>query len=61
MSRTITIPEDERTNERILAVMNSLKFGCMECGKKFPNGKAAERAMNNNGCPKCGGFDIDSI
>jgi DNA-directed RNA polymerase subunit RPC12/RpoP len=33
-------------------------FKCMECGRKFRTARAAERAANN-GCPKCGGVDID--
>ena len=33
-------------------------FQCMECGRKFRTVKAAERACMN-GCPKCGGVDID--
>lgn len=33
-------------------------FKCMECGKKFATVKAAEKAQQN-GCPKCGGTDID--
>jgi predicted nucleic acid-binding Zn-ribbon protein len=33
-------------------------FKCQECGKKFKTTQAAERA-SNNGCPKCGGVDID--
>lgn len=33
-------------------------YACQECGKKFKTTKAAERA-SNNGCPKCGGVDID--
>ena len=33
-------------------------FQCMECGKKFKSVKAAENAQQN-GCPKCGGTDID--
>lgn len=34
-------------------------FKCMECGKKFRSAKSAENAANN-GCPKCGGVDIDA-
>lgn len=34
------------------------KFQCMECGKRFRTTRAAERA-SMNGCPKCGGVDID--
>lgn len=33
-------------------------FCCLECGHKFKTTKAAERAVNN-GCPGCGGVDID--
>lgn len=34
-------------------------FMCQECGKKFYTTASAERATNN-GCPKCGGVDIDT-
>jgi predicted nucleic acid-binding Zn-ribbon protein len=30
----------------------------MECGKRFRTARAAER-VSYNGCPKCGGVDID--
>jgi len=33
-------------------------FKCQECGRKFRSVKAAERAVWN-GCPGCGGSDID--
>lgn len=33
-------------------------FCCQECGRKFKTTKAAEKA-SMNGCPKCGGCDID--
>lgn len=33
-------------------------FVCLECGKKFKTVKSAEKA-SYNGCPKCGGVDID--
>ena len=33
-------------------------FKCFECGKKMTL-KQAERAVFSNGCPKCGGVDID--
>ena len=33
-------------------------FKCLECGRKFRTTKAAERAAND-GCPNCGGVDID--
>jgi DNA-directed RNA polymerase subunit RPC12/RpoP len=31
---------------------------CMECGKRL-TAKAATKAVNDTGCPNCGGFDID--
>jgi len=35
-------------------------FCCQECSKKFYTVKAAEAAVYGaNGCPKCGGADID--
>ena len=35
-------------------------FWCQECGKAFTSVKAAERAaFGDEGCPKCGGSDID--
>lgn len=33
-------------------------FACQECGKKFRTTAAAEKA-SFDGCPKCGGCDID--
>lgn len=33
-------------------------YQCMECDHLFRSVAAAERATDN-GCPKCGGFDID--
>jgi DNA-directed RNA polymerase subunit RPC12/RpoP len=33
-------------------------FQCMECDKKLTL-RQAERAVYGNGCPKCGGADID--
>ena len=33
-------------------------YKCQECGKKFKTTKAAQKA-SNDGCPKCGGCDID--
>ena len=33
-------------------------YACLECGRKFKTTKAAERAADQ-GCPKCGGCDID--
>lgn len=35
---------------------------CNECGKKFYSVKAAESAaFGDNGCPKCGGADIEAV
>lgn len=31
---------------------------CLECGRKFRTTKAAEKAASD-GCPNCGGVDID--
>lgn len=31
---------------------------CLECGRKF-TARAAEKAVNGDGCPTCGGCDID--
>lgn len=33
-------------------------FYCQECGRKFKTVAAAEKAASE-GCPKCGGVDID--
>src|SRR5262249_20784568 len=41
------------TGERVMS-----GFKCLECGRKFKTVRAAERA-SMNGCPKCGGVDID--
>jgi Zn finger protein HypA/HybF involved in hydrogenase expression len=35
-------------------------FHCQECGHGFATVKAAEKASySDDGCPKCGGSDID--
>ena len=35
-------------------------FQCQECGKKFYSVKAAKKAsFGDDGCPGCGGSDID--
>lgn len=35
-------------------------FACMECGKRFATLRAAEKAaFGPDGCPRCGGSDID--
>lgn len=36
----------------------SALFACQECGRKFRSVRAAERAVEQ-GCPNCGGSDID--
>lgn len=37
-------------------------FACMECGHKFYSGKAAEMAsFGDDGCPGCGGSDVDTF
>ncbi len=37
-----------------------LKFACLECGHRFRTLKSAERAaFGDEGCPGCGGSDID--
>lgn len=35
-----------------------MMFKCYECGRRFKSVKAAEKA-SLNGCPRCGGVDID--
>ena len=40
--------------------IRNIKFACMECGRKFRTTAAAERAYSE-GCPKCGGCDIDVV
>lgn len=38
------------------------RWACQECGHIFRTTKAAERAaFGDNGCPKCGGSDIDQM
>ena len=39
-------------------VKMDIKFKCMECGRKFFTTRAAEKAFGE-GCPKCGGVDVD--
>lgn len=34
------------------------EFECLECEKKFYTVASAEKA-SNDGCPKCGGCDIE--
>jgi rRNA maturation endonuclease Nob1 len=37
---------------------NNWQWRCLECNRTFKSVRAAERAAMN-GCPKCGGVDID--
>jgi predicted transcriptional regulator len=40
---------------------NKVVAVCLECGKKFHSLKAAKKAFfGPDGCPKCGGADIDA-
>jgi DNA-directed RNA polymerase subunit RPC12/RpoP len=48
----------EEARDPKAAKSSGLGYKCLECGKKFKTTKAAENAVNN-GCPKCGGSDID--
>lgn len=46
--------------EGIMPKTNEMAWHCQECGRKFRTAKAAERAaMGDDGCPGCGGSDID--
>ena len=38
--------------------MSEAIFVCLECGEEFFSGEEAEEA-SLNGCPGCGGVDID--
>jgi transcription elongation factor Elf1 len=58
MLRVLHMTDEQKRNvDRILKRFEQ-SFECMECGRKFRTLKAAERAYTN-GCPKCGGTDID--
>ena len=39
--------------------MLRLGFVCLECGYKFRSAVTAENAALREGCPSCGGIDID--
>lgn len=42
-------------------IKTALDWACMECGKRLTL-KQAQRAFSNvQGCPKCGGADIDCV
>jgi Zn finger protein HypA/HybF involved in hydrogenase expression len=36
-----------------------MSFVCLECGYKFRSAVTAENAAFRDGCPSCGGTDID--
>jgi len=36
-----------------------MSFVCLECGHKFRSAVTAENAAFRDGCPSCGGTDID--
>jgi len=36
-----------------------MTFVCLECGYKFRSAVTAENAAFRDGCPSCGGTDID--
>src|SRR6266404_67524 len=56
-SSHLTKPMTTQTNDK---KARKPLFACMECGKKFYSAAAAERAaFGDNGCPSCGGSDID--
>lgn len=38
--------------------MSNVKWTCQECGKRFRSVAGARNAADN-GCPRCGGVDID--
>lgn len=48
-------PDEPRKTPRLLLPVT---FACMECGHQFKTTSAAEKATMN-GCPGCGGMDID--
>jgi hypothetical protein len=59
--------DDQRTIERLDAadayIAKNLPgaqplFKCVECGRRFRTVSAAERAVDE-GCPRCGGSDVD--
>lgn len=39
----------------------SKPFQCMECGKKLTLKQAERAAYGADGCPRCGGSDIDEV
>lgn len=42
-----------------LLIIETPWLQCLECGYKFGTLKDAEEAAEENGCPSCGGSDID--
>ena len=70
-SSDITIPCDKlgfkdlmeslivKSQVHIAAPENQPEFVCLECGHKFYSAHAAEAAAFGDGCPDCGGSDIE--
>jgi len=56
MSRTVSIPKEERENLQVR--LPDVDFACMECNRKFRSLNAAMTA-STHGCPDCNGLDID--
>ena len=45
---------------RLHRAQNEWAWRCQECGYKFRNASAAEKAaFGDDGCPKCGSSDVD--
>ena len=53
----LTHQKSNRSCPRTIAA--SRPFQCMECGKKMTLRQAEKAMYGVNGCPKCGGADID--
>ncbi len=53
-------PEGKYKIQWLIDLDKSAVFKCQECGHKFKSVAAAERAtFGDEGCPGCGGTDID--
>lgn len=51
---------DKTTTATAAKTAKDSGFACMECGYRFKTIKAAEKAsFGPDGCPQCGGADID--
>ncbi len=60
LEATATDARDSRTYEPIRRPRGGTAYKCYECGRKFATTASAERAAND-GCPRCGGVDIDLL